>query len=192
MRICQRFWSTNWGCPIDGPNTVVEGGKTPKGSLDVKAGQEEKSLFGHQLQSTSSTGFSLSSSSSSSSEGSYSERKKIRWFMRICQRFWSTNWCRPIAGPDNVIEGGKTPKGSSEVNAGQEEKSSFGHQLQSTSLTGFSSSSSSSSSLEGSSSERKKMMIHANLSKILKLKLRLPRSPAWAPGRQPGHRNRGW
>ena len=123
------------------------------------------------------------------------------WFMRICQRFWITNWgcpiaslglgCRPgpralVAGPDTVMEGGKTPKGSSEVKAGQEEKSSSGHQFQSTSSTGFSSSSSLSLSPEGSSSERKKMtMIHANLSKILKHKLRLPH-------RRPGHRHQGW
>ena len=33
----------------------------------------------------------------------------------------------PVAGPDTVIEGGNTPKGSSEVKAGQEEKSSSGH-----------------------------------------------------------------
>ena len=33
----------------------------------------------------------------------------------------------PVAGPDTVVEGGKTPKGSSEVKAGQEEKSSSGH-----------------------------------------------------------------
>ena len=67
----------------------------------------------------------------------------------------------PVAGPDTVIEGGKTPKASSEVKAGQEEKSSSGHQFQSTSSTGFSSSSSLSPSPEGSSSERKKkMMIH--------------------------------
>ena len=32
-----------------------------------------------------------------------------------------------VAGPYTVIEGGKTPKGSSEVKAGQEEKSSPGH-----------------------------------------------------------------
>ena len=88
-RICQRFWITNWGCPIagpglsrrpgpwvpvTGPDTVIEGGKTLKGSSEVKAGQEEKSSSGHQLQSTSSTGFSSSLSSSLSLEGSSSER----------------------------------------------------------------------------------------------------------------------
>ena len=52
--------------PIANPDTVIEGGKTPKGSSEVKAGQEEKSSSGHQLQSISSTGVSWSSSSSSS------------------------------------------------------------------------------------------------------------------------------
>ena len=43
-----------------------------------------------------------------------------------------------------------------------------------------------------SGSERKKMMpIHANLSKILKYKLRLPPWSAQAPGHRPGPCNRG-
>ena len=122
--------------PVAGPETIIEGGKTRKGTSEVKAGQEEKSSSGHQLQSISSTGFSSSSSSSPSPEGSSSGRKKMMMIHATLSKILKHKlrlphrWPGPlVAGPDTIIKGGKTPKGSSGVKAGQEEKRPSGQIL---------------------------------------------------------------